>query len=271
MIQLPDAPLPTRAASQLEKWQDEINVLATYPQRVSAAKSQFSARNTKANKTFQAVKTMLTAMCSGARRCSYCEDSAADEVEHFRPKDLYPEAVFAWNNYLYACGNCNSPKSNKFAVFSEQNGAIVDVTRPKKVDPSTITPPLMGRALLIDPRRENPLDFMDLDVLDTFVFIERDDTPEIEQRARYTIETLHLNDRDFLVQARREAFISYRARLREYNHFKHGSALQTQLNATIAAIQRMQHPTVWREMQRKSAVVPELVALFRESPEALTW
>ena len=25
----------------------------------------------------------------------YCEDAPADEVEHFQPKDLYPEFVFS--------------------------------------------------------------------------------------------------------------------------------------------------------------------------------
>ena len=33
-------------------------------------------------------------MCAGAKRCMYCEDSAADEVEHHLPKNLYPEFVF---------------------------------------------------------------------------------------------------------------------------------------------------------------------------------
>ena len=46
----------------------------------------------------------------------YCEDSVADEVEHFRPKDLYPDVVFAWRNYLYACGQCNGGKNNRFSI-----------------------------------------------------------------------------------------------------------------------------------------------------------
>ena len=47
----------------------------------------------------------------------YCEDSVGDEVEHHRPKNLYPDHTFLWDNYLYACGPCNGPKNNRFAVF----------------------------------------------------------------------------------------------------------------------------------------------------------
>ena len=74
------------------------------PEQVKAAKTLFKSRNRKENRTFAAVRKELADLCSGSRRCMYCDDSVADEVEHFRPKDLYPEVVFAWMNYLYACG-----------------------------------------------------------------------------------------------------------------------------------------------------------------------
>ena len=50
----------------------------------------------------------------GARRCGYCEDSDGDEIEHIKPRDLYPEKTFAWENYLLACGQCNRSKSSRF-------------------------------------------------------------------------------------------------------------------------------------------------------------
>lgn len=36
---------------------------------------------------FADVRRVLDEMCSGPRRCGYCEDSCADEIEHIRPKD----------------------------------------------------------------------------------------------------------------------------------------------------------------------------------------
>lgn len=95
-------------------------------------------------------------MCSGSRRCLYCEDSCADEVEHIKPQDLYPEFVFVWENYLYACGPCNGGKNNAFAVFDPATGATIIVTR-KRGDP--VTPPAVGTDVFINPRTEDPLQY----------------------------------------------------------------------------------------------------------------
>lgn len=46
--------------------------------------------------------------------CSYCERWIASgiHVEHKKPKHDYPEDEFQWNNFLLACGNCNSGKGH---------------------------------------------------------------------------------------------------------------------------------------------------------------
>ena len=192
----------------------------------------------------------------------YCEDSVADEVEHFRPKDLYPEVVFAWMNYLYACGACNGGKSNKFVVIDE-TGAFVDVTRPYR---APVVRPASGDAALIDPRRENPLNFLMLDLRETFEFtpIADEGTQEYE-RASYTIEVLGLNDRDYLVRARKTAFETYRALLltfgREHDPRRRGDGM--------CAIRNNNHPTVWWEMKRQRTMWEELAGLFAHAPELL--
>src|SRR5438132_9320325 len=138
MLRLPDIPLPPSTQRQLTKYQNQINLKVDYAERVAAAKDRFAVYNTKDNPTFKSVKQVLTTLCSGARRCMYCEDSYADEVEHFKPKDLYPEAAFVWENYLYACGPCNGPKNNQFAVFSRSTGRFKDITRRRG---SPVVPP----------------------------------------------------------------------------------------------------------------------------------
>lgn len=46
--------------------------------------------------------------------CSYCERWIASgiHIEHKKPKHDYPEDEFQWNNFLLACGNCNSGKGH---------------------------------------------------------------------------------------------------------------------------------------------------------------
>ncbi len=269
MIRLPDILLSNAAQRQLERWQAEVNGLASYAARVDAAKQRFAQRNTAKNKTFAEVRRQLKTMCSGAQRCGYCEDSAADEVEHIRPKDLYPDLVFAWRNYLYACGLCNGPKNNKFAVFPPRARKPVEVSRARG---APVKPPRKGPPALIDPRHEDPMEFLILDLRGTFFFepLARKGQRDYE-RADYTRRILRLNDREYLPVARGDAFQAYRALLSEYVDLRERGAAKASLQQRIHAIQRGTHPTVWREMQRQQQQLPELRALFSRAPEALGW
>jgi uncharacterized protein (TIGR02646 family) len=208
-------------------------------------------------------------MCSGARRCAYCEDSAADEVEHVRPKDLYPQVVFAWSNYIYACGPCNGRKGSQFAVLGPNGATAIEVSR-KQHDP--VVPPLEGEPALIDPRLEDATRLMLLDLVDTYVFtpLAAEGTRD-HARADYTIRTLRLNLRPELVRARREAYLDYVGRVRHYQHERDRDAPADRLEELRDGIQRRQHPTVWREMQRQRERLPDLRKLFADVPEAVAW
>ena len=262
MLKVGRGRLPHEHRQRLAEYQAEVDTEPTYQQRVEAAKRLFRSRNRKGNATFAAVRENLTAMCRGPWRCMYCEDSAADEVEHFHPKDLYPEFVFAWMNYLFACGPCNGRKRNRFFVIDHATGAIRDVTRPHR---AKVVPPPDGAAALIDPRRENPLDFLILDLRDTFEFTPKSDAGALEQeRARRTIALLGLNDRDYLVAARRTAFDNYCALLS--GHARLGDLERRRARN---AIRGNNHPTVWREMRRQRTKWKMLGDLFQGAPELL--
>jgi uncharacterized protein (TIGR02646 family) len=267
MMRLLDTLLDAEVLTQLNTWQGVVDGAGDYAAQVTMAKSEFGKRNVKGNATFDAVKVALIEICSGAQRCCYCEDSCADEVEHLQPKDLYPQVVFVWDNYAYACGPCNSPKNNKFAVFVVGTGVKTDVTRPHD---APVVAPIAGSSVLINPREEDPFDFMYLDVLGTFRFepLEDDTSKQSYQRAAYTIELLGLNRRSYLVKARREAYGSYRARLKEYIS-KRNQGEDTE--HYIAGIIDMGHPSVWEAMVRFHARIPELKELFDDAPEALRW
>jgi len=279
MIELRKDISPSEATlNKLKELQKEIDKLQSFPDRSMKAKEMFPKKNTKQNKQFQEIKKCLTAMCNSTRRCVYCEDSVGDEVEHIYPKDIYPDKCFSWDNYVYACGPCNGPKNNKFAVFKNDDGSFIEVNPPKGTPASE---PPVGEAALINPRVENPLSFVILDLSGTFKFYP---LPNLnlkdKKRVEYTYnEVLRLNDaeREPLRQARENAYENYSARLFKYVSKKNAGESPSVLEKIIEGIQKENHLTVWKEMQRYyvekllDSVDFELKELFDNAPEALTW
>jgi uncharacterized protein (TIGR02646 family) len=269
MIRLPDIALADAAEVGLRALQADVDAAGSYADQVAEGKRLFQLRNTRGNAIFDEVKRTLDRMCSGARRCAYCEDSAADEVEHVRPKDLYPQVVFAWSNYIYACGPCNGPKGSHFAVLDADGATTIEVSRKRS---APIVPPHDGEPALIDPRLEDATRLMRLDLRGTYLF-----TPLAAKgtrdhaRAEYTIRTLRLNIRPELVRARGEAYVDYVGRVRHYQHERDSKAPAARLDELRDGIQRRQHPTVWHEMLRQREQLPDLRKLFADVPEAATW
>lgn len=270
MIRLPDVPLPKNIGKQLRVFQQQLNALP-YAERVAEAERRFASRNRPNNAVFREVRRTLAAMCGGTRRCCYCEDSCADEVEHHRPKNHYPDYTFVWANYLYACGLCNGPKRNQFAIFERNTGQRLDLFRVKG---ASLTPPPDGDPLLIDPRSEDPLAFMELDLRGrTFWFHP---TPPISSRdydrAKYTIEVLRLNTRNALTRARRGAFGYFRSALYQYRVRKEQGESAVGLASLVQEMRDLPHQTVWAEMKRQHhRLSADIVQLFADLPEALTW
>ena len=273
MIQLPTNIKPSdKILKSLQKYQDKI--VGTFEEKkklVKGSKSPgFSSRNKKGNKVFDAVKEALTIMCSGAKRCAYCEDAPADEVEHIFPKDLFPDKCFDWDNYLYACGPCNGPKSNQFAVF---NG---DTTDTLHLDGSTEPPD--GQALLVNPRTESGMDFCRLN-LSTFHFENMHPQGSREHaRAEYTFEqVLRLNtQREYLRQARENAYSNYKSRLFYYVALRDTVSIE-QSSRMVQQLQKEAHPTVWKEIVRShlegrlQVLDNEFDKLLLDAPEAINW
>lgn len=265
MIKLSNTRLAAATSTRLRDWQLEVDQSGDYAKQVAAAKEKFGRRT--GNAAFDDIRLALERMCRGPRRCGYCEDSVADEVEHINPKDLYPELVFVWSNYLFSCGPCNGGKNNLFAIFTRA-GSFKDISR-RRNDP--VLPPEKGEPALINPRREEAMEWIQLDLLSFFfVPIAAPGSQEFI-RAEYTINVLKLNSRAFLVRARERAFENYRARLVEYIVKREQGASRTTLLRLRDGLRRESHPTVWLEMKRQHAAILELNDLFTEAPEALDW
>lgn len=62
-------------------------------------------------------KAALTAACFD--KCMYCESKVTQvywgDVEHLRPKALFPALKFVWENLGYVCARCNGEKSDKWS------------------------------------------------------------------------------------------------------------------------------------------------------------
>ncbi len=266
MLRVPECSLPESAAERLRDYQQEIDAVGDYVDRVVEAKRLFRSRRNSS--TLQEVRRTLQTMCGSIRRCMYCEDSRADEIEHFRPRDLYPEAVFLWSNLLFACGPCNGNKRNRFFVFAATDDELIDVTR---VAGAEVLPPVVGEPVLIDPRHEEPLELLELELRHTLRFAPRlrKDT-RARKRAERTIEVLRLNS-DLLVKARRGTFASLMALLRHYLEKKRQGGTAKALRRIRSVITLQPHPTVWAEMKRQHLRFDELARMFEQAPEALAW
>ena len=269
MIQLARRPLPGNTARALRRLQSNVNAVKLYSDRVVEAKRRFAAKNTATDAVFKVIRRELTALCSGAARCVYCEDSARDQVEHYKPKTLYPEAAFVWENYVYACGRCNRMKGARFAVFRSSDGKFAEVSR---LPGSPVTPPVAGKPVIIDCRAEDPMRLLQLDLLGTFFFLPLNGLSAAnEKRAVHSIEVLRLNVREELPLGRAQAYHGFRARLHEYQQKRDAGSPSAELSQLRNNLLSANHPTVWREMVRQQKKINELGAIFARVPESLLW
>lgn len=265
MIALPEISLPAPQSVGLSLLQVGINSLKDYPARVKGAKAGWEC---KPAAIFDVVRDRLILMCSGNRRCVYCEDSFADEIEHMRPKDLYPSQAYLWENYLFSCGPCNGPKSNRFAVV-DPLGNLIDVTRSRR---APVVPPVRGTYALINPRIENPLDFIWLDFMTYRYTSLAGISPVSKIRADYTIKTLRLNERDALVKGRKGACSGFLGRLERWVQ-RRDVWSQAEKDEHLLEFRTERYRGVWEQMKRQinGPRMLEFAKLMAIAPEANAW
>ena len=169
----------------------------------------------------------------------------------------------------FACGWCNGPKGNQHAIFLATTNQFYKILRGRG---EPIQPPPAGSAVLINPRAEDPSQFLRLDIIDTFLITARNGLSARDaERAHYTIDVLRLNKRDALVEARRNAYEAYIALIERSIRLRDANAPPATRQRTADALRRGNHRFVWLEMKRQRSRVPELARLFADAPEALAW
>ena len=84
MLAITAKPLSNEARVQLNSHSATIEGIEGFPEQIAKAKGLWEAKTPAS--LFRELRVTLGNMCNGVRRCMYCEDSQADEIEHRRPK-----------------------------------------------------------------------------------------------------------------------------------------------------------------------------------------
>jgi uncharacterized protein (TIGR02646 family) len=290
MIQLVSKSLSKETQDQLDALQVLVNTKPDFEEKAAEAKALWNKKGSPKERkaAFQEVKTTLTSMCVAVGICNYCEQNEANDIEHIHPKSFFPELAFTWDNYLLACKQCNTGhKLDKCYVLDIANTPVKLVRQEAPIVGATIA--------FINPRVENPNDFMMLN-LKTFKFDVFEHLGIVAQRkAEKTLEILELNERDTLIEARETAFEFFYDRLRGLTQMLAADSNEAiekllaphkVLDTTVSleqnkedieanhkkAIEQHQHPSVWYAIKIVSSKTnAKWKALFEELPQALNW
>lgn len=287
MLRINGRDLDGEVSEVLSDMQRYVGSFQAYESQISEAKKLWGQRRSVRvyREAFSVIKSTLASMNGRLVRCAYCEDSMADEIEHIYPKDFFPELCFSWENYLLACGPCNGPKGNRFATIANESDSYQEFLRPQN---SPIIRPPADPSAFINPREEDPLHFMELDLggvvgnqtlTATYTIIPRVDVSARDMaRADFTIDVLGLN-REVIRFARENAYAGFKARIREYvdlrTSFGDLGSWSDDMRESLSKIKNdvlsTSHLTVFVEMQRQFEVLPDIYNLFVEAPEILDW
>ncbi len=290
MIQLVTKSIEDSTQDRLNTLQTRVNAQTSFVRKRRKAKSQWENKRGSniGEKAFSDIEQTLTDMCVSVGVCNYCEQNESNDIEHIHPKSFFPELAFVWENYLLACKQCNTAlKLDKFYVFDPHFNAIF-VNRGQE--------PPFSEAAFINPRTENPNNFMILN-LKTFDYeIIRGLNKRDKLKAEKTIEILELDTRAVLINARRSAAKYYYERVERLVKIINSANIQeikehltphegeidftqdiNQIKASIEEnfkndIETHQHPSVWHSIKLVgSKTESKWKKLFAEFPEALNW
>jgi len=109
MIKLNKHPEPDILVKNKDKWTSELMSYINAGQNIPA--------NIKNKYNHPDIKSVLKKETNGGK-CMYCESPIAvvapEHIEHYRPKKIYPDLTFDWNNLGLSCPKCNMNKQDTF-------------------------------------------------------------------------------------------------------------------------------------------------------------
>lgn len=117
-------PLPKQLQTKLSA--ATYSIVNSQDQKAEADRIYSNARKTA---WFKPVVDTLKALSGPGQRCMFCSGSEASDVEHYKPKAVFPELAMTWENYLWSCTPCNRNKTNRFPPDTEPGGRFVNPLR----------------------------------------------------------------------------------------------------------------------------------------------
>jgi uncharacterized protein (TIGR02646 family) len=176
-VQLPgEDALDARTRKLLAKRQGIANGYTEHDSRIDPAWKGF--RKTQAAGK---IATLLAWVFHG--KCAYCEQELAKDIEHYFPKSRFPDRMFLWENFLWACKNCDTEKLDEFPLDAD------------------------GAPVLIHPGRDEPFDYFRWNFRSGKMILHPD--PARGERARQTRDLLGL-DQFSITDERRNKFENVR-------------------------------------------------------------
>jgi uncharacterized protein (TIGR02646 family) len=272
----------------LQAKQREVDREANFAAQKAKAKTLWDTRKDEpeGELAFAEIRGKLSLISVGDGYCCYCDHNhfMENEIEHIYPKSTFPGRAFLWENFLPACNNCNEGhKKGVMKVFNPAGSAhSVNVGRKQ--------PPTDDIAF-IDPRTEDPMDYLELDLVSFQYFASRNHPLDSRGylKAEITLKILKLNQ-DIQPKSRSGAFTDFKNRIGEYaralkaetfdelekvldGHPKVNRAAETFqaekdriLSGMGKSMLLRNHQTVLREMLRQSdRLPPELQANIQAS------
>lgn len=290
MLQLASKPISNRAQDRLNHLQSSVDGKPTFNEKAAEAIRLWDNKKSSAvgRAVFDEIKETLSTMCVSVEICNYCEQNEANDIEHIYPKSLFPNQTFRWENYLLSCKQCNTAyKSDSFSVL-DLNHEIIDL-------PRNTEPPYTDGAF-INPRIDNPTDFMLMNT-SSFTF---EVLPNLGKRNTHkavrTIELLQLNNRDTLIHARKSTAVYFfqtmsllvkilgvqtipelKDLLSPYEDEISDTLLLDEVREHLKQsfkqnILSQQHPSVWHAIKTiESKTNPKWEQIFNAFPDALLW
>ena len=168
-------PRPTLPAVTVRRLIAKAELIEGDPDQTGAATRIYTS--SRQAQWFKRITDALRQMAGPGERCMFCSGSESSQVEHFRPKAVFPLRAMAWENFFWTCGICNQSKGDRF---------------PPDTEPGE---------MLIDPTTENVWEFFFVDEFGNLAERWRRDLNDIDPRARVTVRIFAL-DRDALQQSR---------------------------------------------------------------------
>lgn len=116
---------PQSLSNNAYRWRRELlDEIANQGGNVSKVENRFFDKYNK-----QDVKEALNEMYDGL--CCYCEGKTGTvdypHIEHRKPKKLFPESTYDWNNLNLSCSMCNTKKGDKYSKKYPILDAVRDV------------------------------------------------------------------------------------------------------------------------------------------------